>query len=179
MLSWTFYPAFLGTVISVSGLSRIALLHDNDHPHTLSELAAAEQHLLRQFRTILWTCGLLFAITMYWFIGPRVPHPFWIEAAWTVELGGNWLAALIPARNKTLVVHNVLAQTMAVGMLALAYGFWWDLSGRAEVIELMLAVSITVFTLLTFLDKRRFIVYEMLLIFFSHFSILVAAIALR
>lgn len=73
MVIWTFYAAFLATLVSIVGLSRMAIKeHDKLQPRTLSELAAAQEPLLNHFRKILWVCGTLFAITVYGYLVPRI-----------------------------------------------------------------------------------------------------------
>jgi hypothetical protein len=93
-------------------------------------------------------------------------------------IGGELLASLLPARNKTLHMHNVLAQIMAIGMLGLVLLFSLRLH-QYQFIEVTLLVIMCTMALLTFADKKRYIVYEMTYIFSSHLTILIAAIALR
>jgi hypothetical protein len=179
MTDWTFYPAFLATIVSIIGLSRIAVkYHDKDRPRSLSELGASEQLLLVHFRNILLFCGSLFAITVLGFIAPRAPHTDWVIFFGSLMVGGELLAAIIPARKDTIVTHNILAYTMAVGMLGLAIIFWIDVSPDS-LLALLLAIGMSALGTLTMLDKTRFLFYELGFVFASHFSILIAAIALH
>jgi len=135
--------------------------------------------LLKYFRIVLWLCGTLFAITMYWFVVPRIAHPVLIAVAWSLEYVGNLTLAVIPARGKTMSWHTVFAQVMAVGMLSLAYLFWIGLPGVYGGLELVFSLAMTMLVILMATDRRRFIFYELPFIFLSHGSILVAALALR
>ena len=177
---WTFYPAFAGAIISMIALTRIAWHeHDRDQPRTLSELAAAEARLLKQFRNVLWLCGSLFAITAYWFIVPRINHAPWVIFAWSLTFAPEMLLARIPERGKTRRLHDLLAEAMGAGMLLLAFVFWRNLHGTYADGELAIALVMSALAVLTVLDRRRFIFYELPFIYWSHFSLLVAALALR
>ncbi|MGB4758956.1 MAG: hypothetical protein WBP26_02775 [Candidatus Saccharimonadales bacterium] len=61
-------------------------------------------------------------------------------------------------------------------MLLLAFAFWKSTTGIGSAIELTLALIMTVFALLTYVDKRRFIFHEMIFIYLSHFTIVFAAL---
>lgn len=178
MNHWTFYPVFIATLISIVGLGRLAAReHNRDMPRNLSQLAAAEQRLLVRFRNILVICGVLFAITVFGFIVPRMTD-IWVAIFGGLMIGGELLAGLIPARGKTVLLHNGLAQVMALGMFGLALLFWINLEGVYAWLELALLGSMVVMGILTLLDRRRYIIYELGYIYLSHTSILVAAIAL-
>ena len=180
MPSWTYYPAFLATLLSVIGLTRIAYNEfDKQQPLTLSELAAAQEPLLNHFRKILWISGTLFAITVYFFIVPHVGHPFFLAAAWTLTYAGNLALALIPARDKTVRFHSLLAQAMAFGMLAMAYLFWLDLPGSYSKVELGLSLTMSLLAIMTIVNRNNFIFYELPFLFLSHTSILVAAVTIN
>jgi len=177
MTNWTFYPVFIGTLISVTGLTRIAF--KNHLPlRSLSELAAAEQTVLAHFRNILIVCDALFAITVFGFIVPRIAQATAVATFGVLMIGGELLVSLLPARDKTLRVHNALAQIMAIGMLGLAFLFSLELH-RYQSIEAIGLLIMCVMALLTFADKKRYIAYELAYIFSSHLSLLIAAIALR
>jgi hypothetical protein len=178
-LSWTLYPAFLATLISIFCLSRLAQNEYNRTiPQTLSELAAAEQSLLVRFRNILFVCGVLFAITVFGFIAVRAEQTGWIIVFGSLMVGGELLASLVPARDRLVTTHNVLAHIMAIGMLGLAVAFTIVLTGIFAVAEIVFVGLMGMFGVLSILDKRRYIVYELAFIFSSHVSILIAAIAL-
>lgn len=180
MNQWMFYPALLATLISMAGLSRIVIkYYDKQQPRTLSELATAQASLLNHFRNLLWLCGTLFAITVYGYVVPKIGQPTLLAGAWSLTYLGNLLAATIPARDEKLKLHNVCAQAMGIGMVAMAYLFWFNLSGAYAGLEAYIAFAMTLLGVLTLVDKGRFIFYELSFIFLSHVSILVAAIALR
>jgi len=179
MTIWAFYPALMATLLSVIGLSRIAFkYHDKQQPRTLSELAAAQEPLLNRFRTILWICGTLFALTVYGYICPRIDHAALLITAWTLTYVGNLLAAVIPARDKKLKLHNICAQAMGIGMVVMTYWFWLNLHSVYAGIEAGISLAMTLLVVLTFADRSRYIFYELSFIFLSHASILVAVFAL-
>lgn len=179
-MSWTFYPAFLATGISIIGLSRIAYTHhDKNQPRTLSQLAVAEQKLLYSFRNILIICGLLFAVTFYRFILPRTSGQLLAFSVGTLLFAGELLTAVLPAQGNVLRLHEATSRVMAFGMLSLGFAFCIKTAGIYSVIELIFTFGMAALGLLTFLDKQRFIFYELPFIFTSHFSILVAALAVR
>ena len=179
-MPWTFYAVFLGTVGSIIGHSYIAISdHDSKNLKTLSEIAATERQLLIRFRWVALTCSTLLAITIYWFIAPRNHYGLLQSLAWSLEYLGGILMLVFPAKDKLLELHNICAQAMAVGMLALAYLFLPVLHGDYFVLGLVSALAMTLFGIATVLDKRHFIVHEMSFIFISHITICVAALALR
>lgn len=178
-MSWAFYPVFVGTLVSIMGLSRIALKnHDKTNPRTLSELAAAEQSVLSHFRSILIVCDLLFALTVFGFIVPRITNSAVIAIFGAMMIGGELFVSLLPARGRTFNVHFVLAQIMAVGMFGLALIFCFELP-MFLLIEAAILLTMCVMIFLTFVNKKHYLVYELAYIFASHLSIVVAAIALR
>jgi hypothetical protein len=178
MMSWAVYVVSIATTVSVVGLSRIVIKeHDYRRPRTLSELAVAEQALLRHFRNILLFCGALFAVVVFGFVVPLVNHSSLVAASGAFMIGGE-LLAIVPARNKTAAIHTVTAQVMAVGMLGLVFLFGADLGGVYRYIEMVFACMMSASVILTAVDKSRFMIYELAFIFVSHFSILVATIAL-
>ena len=179
MKGLTLYPVFIATLVSIVGLSRLAIReHDHSSPHTLSELAAAEQSLLVHFRNILIFCGVLFAITLFGFVTPRIAYGLWTGVFGILMVIGELSVSVMPARDKTKLAHTIMAQVMAVGMLGLAVIFWFSLHGGYADIEAALVSLMCITGLLTYFDKRHFILHELLFIFASHFSIVTAAIAL-
>jgi hypothetical protein len=179
MQFWMSYPAFIGTTISIIGLSRLVFKeYVSELPGTLSELAAAEQSLLRHFRNTLLICDILFAITVFGFIAPRSSYPLLVVSFGILMIGGELLASLLPARDKTMVAHLVTAHIMALGMLGLVFTFWAGLDGFYSSLEMLLAFVMCAAALLTISDKKHYLAYELTFIFASHFSVVVAAIAL-
>lgn len=176
---WTVYLSLLATTISITGLTLIAYReHDHEQPRTLSELAAAQDHLLRRFRIILWVCGTLFAIVMYGYVVPHSTLPPLIFIAWTMVIVGELLVSFLPAREKTRRSHEISAQCMALGMGASAFLFLANLSGVYLAIELGIAFSMGLLAVATFIDPRRFIFYELLFLYLSHTSIVLTTLFL-
>ncbi len=172
--------SLLATCISMFGLTRIAVKnHDAKLPKTLSELAASEESLLNHFRYILFICGTLFAIAIYGYVAKTIHHHVLLAAAWSITYVGELALALIPAKDKHLKVHTMLARIMGFGMLSMAYIYWLDLHAGIQIGEATLALLMSVLAILTILDRRRFLFYELPFIFFSHASIILAVIALH
>lgn len=179
MNNWAFYISVFATVISAVSLSTIAYReHDRTQPRTLSELVAAQDHLLHRFRNILFLCGTLFAVPMYGYIIPHSAYSVWLFVAWTMGYIGNLLAGFVPARGATQRFHELCAQLMAAGMIGLGYLFWLGLSGSYATIELGFAIGMSVCAVGTIVDRPRFLYYELPFLYLSHLSIVVAAYAL-
>jgi hypothetical protein len=179
-MPWTFYTVFLGTIGSIVAHGYLAISkHNHENPKTLSELAAAERHLLIRFRWTVLGFSTLLGITVYWFIAPRNQYGLVQSLAWSLEYLGGFLMAVVPARDKLFSLHNMFAQAMAIGMLALAYLFLPALHGYYFLLGLVLTLVMTLFGIATVLDKRHYIVHEMSFIFISHITICTAALGLR
>jgi hypothetical protein len=180
MPALTFYPAFLGTFLSITCLTYLAWReHNPSLPRTLSELAADRRQTLKYFRIVLWTCGTLFAITMFFFVVPRVHYSLLQLLAWIPYYGGELLLAIVPARGPVEVrLHNGFAYAMSVSMLATAILFVANFHGITSTIELGTTGAMAILGILTFVDRKRFIFYELPFIYLSHISILVAALAI-
>jgi hypothetical protein len=180
MQPWAFYPAFLGTFISLIGWCYLAVReHDRLNPLTLSEVAATRPDTLQYFRIVLWTCGPLFALTMYFFVVPRIAHGEAIAIAWSLALFGEIVLGIFPASGKTFRLHSVLGIVMAFSMLLLTYAFWWAVPGILKHVEMILALCMSLLIILFTVNRKNILFHELLFIFMSHFSILVATIALR
>jgi hypothetical protein len=178
LISYGFIYSFSATLISIISLSRIAYKqYDKLQPRTLSQLAAAQDRLLRYFRTTLVICGLLFAVSLYGFIIPSL-QSIALAIAWSVTLGGNLLAAILPARGKTNMLHEISARLMALAMIAMAYIFSVQLTGVSSIIERGIAIVLPALALGTIVNTRRFISYELAFIYLSHISIVTAAISI-
>jgi hypothetical protein len=177
---WYFYYlALVGTIISIVGLTRIAyIFHDVIHPKTLSELAASEEHLLRKFQLILVICGFLFALTIFGYIVFYVKHTELIILFGTLMVGGEFVAALMPAGGKFNKIHLIMAYIMAMGMLGLAVLFAINLKGVTQISVIVCFICMLLSAFLTVVDKHRYIFYELIFIFSSHFSILITTFSL-
>jgi len=177
---WPVYLSLLATIISITGLTLIAYQeHDHEQPRTLSELAAAQDHLLRRFRIILWVCGTLFAIVMYGYVVPHSTLPPLVFIAWTMVIVGELLVSFLPAREKTRRSHEISAQCMALGMGTSAFLFLADLRGAYLVMGMSIAFAMALLAGATMLNPRRFIFYELPFLYLSHASIVVMALSLN
>lgn len=174
------YSAFLGTFLSVTLLSYLAWKEHNPQlPRTLSKLAAQNRELINWFRAVLWTCGTLFAVTMFFHVIPAVQHQNTLLITWTVYYVCELLLALFPARGTIEnLLHTIFSYAMSAAMFITAVLFSISLSGIYKDIEIGITIAMLMFAMLTYLDKKRFIFYELLFIYSSHISILVAAIAI-
>jgi hypothetical protein len=179
MQSWTFYPAFVATLISIAGWTYFARREHISHmPRTLSELASESSNGLRYYRVVLWICGPLFAITVFAFISPRTSYSVVIVTAAALMIMTEMLVGVFPAQRGKITNHDIIAGAMGSSMIGLAYLFAWKLDGVFALAELILAVVMCVLAACCVIDRKRYLFYELPLIYLSHFSILVAAIAL-
>lgn len=181
-MPWTFYPIFIGTVISIcSWLYFVRREHDPLHPLTLSELGAARPDTLRYYRATLWICDPLFAITMFLYIAPRSSHRLLLTILWSMTFAAVALTGIFPARGKLVSLHDFISLIMGLGMLAIGLVFTWNLHGISRLVEAFLsAVLAYMIGLVAFFyyHRRQLIHYELILIFSSHLTMVVAAIAL-
>lgn len=180
MPPWTFYPAFLGTGISIVAWTYLARREHLTHmPRTLSELSSEKPEALRYYRIVLWTCGPMFAITSLFFITPRVEHVIFVGVASALAFLAEMAVGIFPAQRGKVTVHDVIAAVMGFAMVTSAYLFAWNLEGSYRVVELGFAVVMSTLGLLTLIDRPRYLFYELPFIYLAHFSVLIAALALR
>lgn len=179
-MPFAFYTAFIGTIGSIIGHSYIALSrHDQQNPKSLSELAAAESKLLRQFRWTALINSTLLAITVYFFIAPRNGDGLAQSVAWSIEYLGGILMLIFPAKERLLALHEACALAMAIGMFALACLFLPALDGFYFTLGLLCIGMMTIFGIAAIIDKKRIIGHELIFIYTSHITICIAAFALR
>lgn len=179
MQVWTFYPAFIATLISIIAWTHLAHKEHLTHmPRTLSELASEKPESLRYYRIVLWVCGPLIAITAFGFVVPRIDHPLIIGVTLAVMTITEMLVGVFPAIRGKITAHDIIAATMGGAMIASAYLFAWSLGGTYAYIELVFALCMTVLAVLCLADRKRYLFYELPLIYLSHFSILTVAVAL-
>lgn len=178
-MTWTFYPAFIGTAISVVAWTYFAWREHVTHmPRTLSELASEQPEGMQYYRTVLWTCGPLFGITTLFYITPRVDNPIPIAIASAVMVSAEMLAGIYPARRGKVTAHDIIAGIMGFAMTLLAFLFVWSLDGSYSYVELGFAAVMSILAICTMLDRKRYLFYELPFIYLSHFSVLAAALAL-
>jgi hypothetical protein len=176
-MNLTFYPAFLGTLISIMSLTYLARReYQSGQAHTISRLGAGHQKALRQFRTILWGCGTLFMITMLLYIAPGL-HSSLMFVVWLLTYTCEVLLGAIPDRKGWQHVwHNIFAWSMAAGFFVTAAFFSLRLSGVYQIISVVILVGMLSSAALIFFDRKRNLVYELSSIFLSHIGILVATL---
>jgi hypothetical protein len=175
-----FILSVLSTVLSVVNLSRISIRHHTPtDPKSVSERATLTKSDLILFRRTLLLTSTLFAVVVYGFIAPGAMHGLAIAAAWTLTYLGIVVAALLPARGKTIKLHLVAAQAMGLGMLLLVYFFWRSYSGLGSTLELVSGICMVVLAIGTYVDKKRYILHELGFIYLHNLTIVIAAIFLR
>lgn len=176
---WLTVPAYIATGLSIFGITPIMIagLKKSVGP-SLCEMAAKVNPSLWYFRAVVWTCGVLFAITMYALVVPGSSLPIIVGIFWTAELIGNMMIAAIPARPATMKLHLVFAQTLGYSMLALAYTFASTLSGWTGHACWAIAIVMTVIGAMTYIDRTRYSFYQAPFIYLSHVTILLAAVSL-
>ena len=177
----TFYAAFLGTFLAITILTYIAWKeHHPDQPRSLSALVAQRKQLVNWFRVVTTVVSTLFAVTIYFFITPKVQYGAVLFVVWTISWFSDLLLALFPQRGTIeRQLHSFFAYTMASGFVVMAVIFIICFSGGYRVLEVGITVSMLIFAALAQLDRKRFIFYELPFIYLSHFSILIAALAVR
>lgn len=178
MLPLLAYPAFFATILSISGLTYLAWRKHKPHSYTLSEVATESRRGLLYFRSTLILCASLFAITMYGFVIPNIQYSVLHTIAWTLTIVGEILLAIYPAANKTKRFHNICAYIMGLAMIASALLFAASLSGIHARSELLLAILMCAFAITGIADRKRFIFYELGVIYAAHISILIAVVSL-
>lgn len=181
MLEFTFYAAFLATLSAITILTYIAWKeHHPDLPRSLSTLVAQRRQLVNWFRLVTAVVSTLFAVTVYFFIVPKIQYGAALFVVWTIGWFSDLLLALIPERGTIeKQLHSFFAYTMALVMIAMAGIFIVSFSGGFRILEIGILVGMLVLAALAQLDRKRFIFYELPFIYLSHISILVAAIALK
>ena len=177
----TFYAAFLATFSAVTILTYIAWKeHHPDQPRSLSGLVAQRKELVNWFRVVTVVVSTLFAVTVYFFIVPRIQYGAALFVVWTIGWFSDLLLALFPERGTIeRQLHSFFAYTMALIFIVMAVIFIFSFSGGYAKLELGITASMLILAALAQLDRKRFIFYELPFIYLSHFSILIAAIALK
>ncbi len=179
MPAFAFICGLLGIILSSVSVTVFAVReHRLEKRRTLSELAAKDSKTLREFRIILWTCGSLISVMMYFLVIPRLGTGPLLIMFYTVVIGCELLLAMIPARKGRLgKVHDYLAYGMGMGMLALAFVFATTLTGTYALLEWFIFGLMSILCLFAAKYWDHFLYFELPFIFLSHVSILLAAIA--
>jgi len=178
-MNWAFYTSVLATLVMMAGFGHIIIEeHDWRQPRTLSELAAAQDHLLRRFRYVLWVGLTLLSLVMYLHIIPRSTLSGLLFFAWTLAAVGCLLLSVLPAKGRTRGSHEASAKLMASGLGGVAFLFLADLRGGYFVAGLVVAVIMTLLAWATVLDPRRFLVYEWPFLHLSNIAIIIMVLFL-
>jgi hypothetical protein len=177
MNSWALYSVFVATVLSVGGWSYFVWReHDAVHPVELSMLAVRNKANATYYRTFMWLCPPLFAITGWWYVAPRV-HNGLLVALWLISCGCCMLAGVfLPRAGKQEQLHDIFAYTMGIAMLALAFVAAW------AVPKYSLAMWFVAFTMAAVAIagprlRHHYIFYELGFIYFSHLSMVLVTFA--
>lgn len=179
MFNWALYPAFIGTFLSIAGwIYLVANHHDRTQPRTLSELAAQEGKL-GYFRLVIWVCGVLFALTLFLFIAPKLHYELFSTISAAAVIVCEMLLGTFPASGRTVAAHNILAYAMSIAMGCLSLAYALHLPQPYAGVEAIFTMCIAMLGALAVFDRKRIIFYELPFIFLSHFSMVVAALALR
>lgn len=142
-------------------------------------LALANKKTLRQFRTILWVCGSLIAVTLLFFIAQRL-HSDLLYQLWAVTWVCELLTGVIPTRGGWLyMLHSAFAYGMALGFFITAAYFAYHFTGGYQLLSTGIFVLMSIMILSTFVDRKHFLFYELSYIFLSHIGVIIAALALK
>ncbi len=180
MTELIFSAAFVGTFLSITLNSHLAWReHHPDNPHSLSRLVAQTNEQVRRFRIVSAVVATLFAITMYFFVVPNVHYSAAMFLVWSIYYASELLLSIFPERGTIeKQLHSFFAYCMAFAMLATTFIFIISFDGGVRAIEAAILIGMILLGVLTRVDNKHFIFYELAFIYFSHASILVAAIAL-
>jgi len=181
MSELTFFAAFLGTFLSVTFLTSLTYReHNPELPRTFSALVAQNKKLVNWFRAASAICPTLCSVTIYFLIVPNVRYGVALFVVWSICYASELLLALFPERGTIeKQLHGFFAYSMGLTMLVTAFILALTLSDGYRTFEIGVTVGMLVLGVLTQLDRKRFIFYELAFIYSSHASILIAAIALK
>ena len=181
MTELTFLAAFIGTVISVIFLTSLAWReHHPGSPRSFSTLVSQRKELVKQFRIASAVVSTLFTISIFFFIVPKVQYGGALFFAWALCYVSELLVSIFPERGTIeKQLHSVFAYVMALCMILTTVIFIFSFSGAVRMLEIGILICGLIFAVLARIDRKRFIIYELLFIFMSHASILVALVALK
>jgi len=178
-MDWSLCVSVLATLVMMAGFAYIIIEeHDRRQPRTLSELAAAQDRLLRRFRHVLWIGGTLLSVVMYGYVMPRSAVPGLLFVAWTLAFMGCLLVSALPAKGQTRRHHEASAQLMATGLGGVAFLFLADLRDGYFIVGLVVALAMALLACATVLDPRRFLFYELPFLHLSNIAIIVTVVFL-
>jgi hypothetical protein len=176
-----FAAAFVGTFLSVTLNSSLAWKeHHPDHPRSFSQLVAQTKELVKWFRIVSAVVASLFAVTMYFFVVPNILYGTAMFVVWSVYYASELLLAIFPERGTIeKQLHSLFAYSMAFAMLATTFIFILSFKGRVRALEIAILIGMMLLGVLTRVDNKRFLFYELPFIYLSHASILIAALTLK
>ncbi|QQS21651.1 hypothetical protein IPM09_03980 [Candidatus Saccharibacteria bacterium] len=175
MNNWALYPVIVGTIFSMILWIKFVLdEHEKGSRLTLSELAT--QKNLRYFRTVLWLCGPLFALSTLYYIGPRIGNGYVTLLLITIVELELLVGVVPPRRSYERLAHSIIAYLMGFLMLVATCVFAIVLP-RYQLAEAIIGGIMLVVILYGWMRRRDFIYFEITYIFLSHISFVVAALA--
>jgi hypothetical protein len=180
MKEWSYYPAFLGMTVSLVGLSYFALKHYTiEKPFSLSDFATTDKDAMRLFRIIVIPGTSLFALSVFFYILPRVTNVSLIAVVSAITLLSGILLALIPANaGKKLSLHGWSATIMSLSSLALVFIFSNQLTDWRS--ELLLSFGLIMILLIVFALRypKKFLYFELPFIWLCNLSVLITVMTI-
>lgn len=180
IMSLAAYPVFVGTILSIISLTRLARReYMSGVVHTMSQLGGKHAKALRDFRAILWVCGTLFSITVLFFISPRLDSLV-MTIVWSLTYICEVALGVVPDHpGWKSRWHNIFAYGMALGFLITAVYFCFALQGIYQILSVFILVGMVGSVALTAINRKYFLFYELGYIYLSHIGIVIATLALR
>ncbi|MFZ1249409.1 MAG: hypothetical protein WAQ24_03740 [Candidatus Saccharimonadales bacterium] len=172
MNDWTLYPVFVATTLSVGGWAYFVWReHDAAHPVELSKLAVRNRANATYYRILMWLCPLLFAITGWWYVAPRVGNTL-LVAMCLISCGCCMLAGVfLPKGGKPERLHDIFAYTMGFAMLLLAFVAAWVVP-KYSLAMWLVALTMTILAIAGPRLRHHYIFYELGFIYLSHLSMI-------
>jgi hypothetical protein len=179
MNEWALYPVFVATGLSVLGWAYyIRREHDAAHPVELSKFAVRNRANTVYYRTFMWLCPLLFAVTGLWYVWPSLRSPF-VVLLWLLSCVFCMLAGVfLPRGGWRERLHDMFAYGMGLAMLALAFGAAWSIP-RFSVLAWLVALAMAVIAIVGPHRRSQYIFYEVAFIYLSHFTMILIALAVK
>ena len=140
---------------------------------TLSELGTRRN--ARYFRLVLWICGPLFGITIVYYLTPKITDLWITFSLIAVVICEIFTGIFLPRSRTGIVLHGIAAYGMAVCMLLGAVGLALSVPSFAWIVWVLTGVMLVCATMAT-MKHGKFLFYELMFIFLSHASIVVACL---
>lgn len=175
MNEWSLYPAVVGTLLSILLWTRfVAREYDEKHPMTLSELGTRRN--AQYFRLVLWTCGPLFGLTIIYYLSPKITDAWVIFTLIAVVICEIFTGIFLPRSKRDVILHGIAAYGMAICMLVGAAGLALSVPNSAWIVWILTGAMLACAIMAT-MKHGKFLLYELMFIFLSHASIVVACLA--